>query len=79
MAIVFIKQMDIGRTVSHLDENYHPYLWEEGNYSCDCNRELFYCRAIGVKKDLDSVECGHGRYRIWVVENGEKIYDELGM
>src|SRR5262245_21297896 len=29
----------------------------EGNYSCDCNRHLFFHRAAGVEPE-DDVECG---------------------
>ena len=39
------------------DENEpHLWIWEEGNFSCDCNRELFFNRYGGV--DADETECG---------------------
>jgi len=25
--------------------NYNEFWWREGNASCDCNRELFFCNA----------------------------------
>ena len=28
-------------------DEFHPYIWEEGNYSCDCNRSLCFQRAQG--------------------------------
>lgn len=33
------------------------YIWEEGNFSCDCNRELFFARAGDEDDDLDG-PCG---------------------
>lgn len=35
-----------------------PFWWEEGNGSCDCNRELFF---LGDREDL---ECGDDRFEI---------------
>ncbi len=44
-----------------LDEDGEPnwYMWEDGNYSCNCNRALFFLGA-----GLDSVACGDGRFEI---------------
>lgn len=48
------------------------YRWHEGNYSCDCNRELFFERAAGVELDVGDTKCSNGRYRIvapdWLAE-----------
>jgi len=38
------------------------YMWLDGNYSCDCNRELFFRRAAGEDPALDDVTCGDGRF-----------------
>lgn len=32
------------------------YMWEEGNYSCDCNRSLFIQRQCDP--DFPEMECG---------------------
>ena len=76
MAIVFIEQISTGEVISHLNENYNEYMWREGNYSCDCNRELFFYRAKGIDK-WDKVKCSEGRYRVWVSDNGKNVYDEI--
>ena len=39
---------------------FDDFLWEEGNYSCDCNREIFFQRAKG--KEVDDACCGEGRF-----------------
>jgi hypothetical protein len=56
------------------------FIWEDGNYSCDCNRALFFERA---KTGDDSVwveqECGHIVYKLdklVVRETGEIVYSE---
>lgn len=38
--------------------------WEEGNYACDCNRELFFERAKGNDPYLDSTHCSENRFSI---------------
>lgn len=38
--------------------------WTEGNWSCDCNREIEFHRAIGVEIDQSPLVCGHGRFTV---------------
>jgi hypothetical protein len=46
------------------DEGHFTFMWTDGNYGCDCNRELFFKRAGGEqgKVDLDDERCGSERY-----------------
>lgn len=47
--------------VDSLDDFYdksHFYLWSEGNYSCDCNRAIFWGRRFG------EVECGESKFSV---------------
>lgn len=41
------------------DDVERSMLWQylEGNYSCDCNKTLFYNRAYGIETDEEHVEC----------------------
>lgn len=58
-----------------LDEGGDIYLWSEGNYSCDCNRALFFARAAG--EDEPDEPCGDSAYRlISLRQNGIEIYRE---
>jgi hypothetical protein len=53
------------------------YGWSDGNYACDCNRGLFFARAVG-EEDPD-VECGEVVYKIDCIkdaETGEVLYTE---
>lgn len=43
-----------------------PFNWEENNYSCDCNRRLFFERAVHPDYDGDA-ECGEGLYSVRLV------------
>lgn len=55
-----------------------PYIWSEGNYSCDCNRELIFERAAGKEPADDSTPCTDGRFSV-NLENpatGEIYYRE---
>jgi len=49
------------------------YLWEEGNYSCDCNRDLFFNDVTD-----NEAECGNTRYSVRLIDadSGEMLYDE---
>jgi hypothetical protein len=37
------------------------FMWSEGNYACDCNRALFWARALNPDAD-DATGCSHGRF-----------------
>lgn len=64
------------------DGEAHPsaFNWEENNYSCDCNRELFFGYAGGLQyEDMPDPKCTHGRYSV-NLENpvtGEIYYREF--
>lgn len=57
---------------------FSAYIWEDGNYSCDCNRELFFTRAR-FEDDPEETECGDERFsvRLSDADTGEILYDEL--
>lgn len=52
------------------------FIWDEGNYSCDCNRSLFFARA--ASEDEPDEPCGSGQYKInWIKTlMGDKLYGE---
>ena len=61
---VAITKIETGETRIH--EDTYPYkidsrfIWEEGNYSCDCNRNLFFERAGGNEPSHTSIiACGN--------------------
>lgn len=53
-------------------------IWSEGNFSCDCNRELFFCRALNMNEP-EEIECGDSRYAVRISNDvtGEVLYDEF--
>jgi hypothetical protein len=58
---------------------FEDFIWTEGNYSCDCNRELFFERAAGKEHGEIDSPCGKGRFRIdWIKidSTGETVYTE---
>jgi len=40
------------------NQEYSYFLWTEGNYSCDCNKHLFFSNSE------EDFECGHDAYSI---------------
>lgn len=52
------------------------FIWGEGNFACDCNREIFFCDAAG--EDDSNRHCGHEAYsvRVTAVDDGRLIYQD---
>jgi hypothetical protein len=44
-------------------ETLNKFMWEDGNYSCDCNRALFF-----LDEDYDDLKCGDCRFEILSIE-----------
>ena len=63
----------------------HEYMWLDGNYACDCNRELVFGREkyqdLGWRppneEETDS-RCGMTRFDLLsvILENGTEIFPE---
>ena len=53
-------------------------MWEQGNYGCDCNRHLFFGRAIGVEPENDC-DCGETEYLVNLSnpKDGKVYYQEF--
>ena len=51
--------------------------WEENNYSCDCNREIFFERSNG--KEIDVTSCTDGRFSVKLQnpKTGTFYYEEF--
>lgn len=59
---VHIRRASDGEVRIHKDEygNNPRYQWGDGNYSCDCNRYLFFERAGGRSGDDDPLDDDRG-------------------
>ena len=44
----------------------HTFIWHDGNYACDCNRELFFEYALEDGMSMDDIgnECSDGRFSV---------------
>jgi hypothetical protein len=52
------------------------YIWADGNYSCDCNRYLFFQRAADDDED-DNTGCSDGKYSVRITsEDGAVLYQD---
>lgn len=58
----------------------YSFIWEEGNFACDCNRALFFERAkTGDQAAWPETPCGNDLYKLdklVVRETGEIVYSE---
>jgi hypothetical protein len=55
------------------------FIWDEGNYACDCNRRLFWDQAVGVETPDGEDRCGGGAFvvdRIERIADGVIVYSE---
>lgn len=54
------------------------YQFSDGNYSCDCNRELFFKRVAGEVVNWNRV-CSDGDYLVHITntETGDIVYREF--
>jgi hypothetical protein len=53
---------------------YGDFIWENGKFSCDCNRARLFAEAGG---EIDAeMDCGHGAFsvRIMAVDDAEMLY-----
>ena len=51
------------RLVSFEGEETNRFVWEHGNFSCDCNRHLFWAREANEPED-DDLACSDGAWRV---------------
>ncbi len=51
------------------------YLWSDGNYGCDCNREMMFCRAKDMPEPEEK-ECTEERFKVKLFVDGHKIYED---
>lgn len=70
------------------EDAFSDFLWSEGNYSCDCNRSLFFQRAAGKpemevlksdESDPDYSDCNTGpnRFKLTICDDaGVVLYHE---
>jgi hypothetical protein len=57
------------------------FMWKDGNFSCDCNRHLFFNYAVGIEpeEDEEDDECTDWKYSVRLVNpvDGKVFYNEL--
>ncbi len=49
-------------------EYYIDWMWEEGNYSCNCNHHLFFERAEGTsEEEIEDQSCCAENYEVELI------------
>lgn len=80
---VFITSNEIGQCreypttglFNREDGAFWDYIWSEGNFACDCNRELFFADAAGEEEPEG--KCGDDAFSIRITDAaGNILYDE---
>lgn len=79
-ATAFITNAKTGETRAYATEWFPAadFQWRENNYSCNCNRSLFFQEAGGVAlEDREEDECGDGGYPTKIVaEDGTILFED---
>lgn len=60
------------------EESPDTYIWEDGNFSCDCNRRLFFLRANN-DEEPDDEDCGDTAFSVRLLNAKDRAcyYSEL--
>ena len=82
--IIAIRKNDTGEihyytdTFTYEDEYHMLWQYTEGNFGCDCNRELFWYRLIGIEKIGEKLKCTDDRFSIVYIErpDGTRITEK---
>ena len=59
------------------------FMWDEGNYGCDCNRSLYFHRNEKPKKSEEQIwkltQCGNGHFYVRIIHEKSKrvIFNDL--
>jgi hypothetical protein len=58
---------------------YGDFVWSDGDYSCDCNRGIFFCSVAG--EDDSNRKCGDTAYSVKITANdgGRVLYEDDGI
>ena len=87
-AIALIRENATGEVVEFPTEEWmeqgygyaHPstFNWAENNFSCDCNRKIFFDQAKGCEDDDSDISCGDGKFSVNLKNalTGEIYYEE---
>ena len=79
--VILDNETNVERLYEHPDYDgegsFEPYIWEEGNYACDCNRALFFARAVGADEGgAWAAKCSDSRYTVKIFRDGERVYSD---
>ena len=77
---VCLKKLETGEEhIYEGEDEFFPFNWFENNFSCDCNRGLFFDRSVGMLADADwdslDYPCGdQERFVVVWVEIGGTLF-----
>ncbi len=81
--LVHIRKNDTGEVRIYKDDLYldedglpNTFMWQDGNYACDCNRRLFFARVNGEDEDWESC-CSDTEYSVNIILGHKCIYSEF--
>lgn len=81
--LVHIRKNDTGEIAIFKDDLYldddglpNTFIWEDGNYACDCNRRLFFdCVMSNGSEEIP--DCSDDKYSVNIMLGDECIYSEF--
>jgi hypothetical protein len=78
-----IREYEIEQILKIGEKHPSVFNWEENNYSCDCNRLLFFKYAKNIEvsdEEFDNLECTNGKFSVNLKnkKDGKVYYREYG-
>lgn len=75
LAVAEIRRNSDGLTRLYPTDFYGAFIWDEGNYSCDCNRAIFFTAETDEDDDM---ECGDTAFsvRITALDDRRLLYQD---
>jgi hypothetical protein len=73
-----IREWRMNQVMIDGDDYPNTFIWKDGDFSCDCNRSVFFAQSIdGDDKYTD--ECGNGAYAVQLLNavDREVYYSEF--
>lgn len=77
---MLVMHYDAPDIVGFIDDgSFNEFIWSDGNFACDCNRRLFFERALDANYDDDiDYDCGSDKYAVRITDKSDNVlYDEF--
>lgn len=58
-----IRECETDEILGLTEDSPYTFIWEDGNYACDCNRRIFF-EENGEQGNTEEISCSNGKYYV---------------